>query len=290
MSYDVDAARRFTTAHARQLDRRRFAALLGEPDPAALLAALNAHRNPDGGYGHALEPDLRAPESQPAGAQHAFETFSEFTGGAAEARALADWLASVTLADGGLPFALPLVDATACAPFWTDADPAVSSLQITAMTAAHAHRVPAVADHPWLARATRYCLDAIAELDELPHAYVLAFAVRFLNAVHATAPEAPGLLAKLMGFVPANGRLAVTGGLPDETLHPLDLAPRPDDPSGRFLAAGLVAADLGRLASGQRFDGGWTVDYASYSPAAELEWRGYATVNAVAVLRAHGQG
>jgi len=46
-----------------------------------------------------------------------------------------------------------------------------------------------------------------------------------------------------------------------------------------------VAADLERLASEQLEDGGWTVDFQSYSPAAALEWRGYATVRALSVLR-----
>jgi hypothetical protein len=48
-----------------------------------------------------------------------------------------------------------------------------------------------------------------------------------------------------------------------------------------------VATDLDRLAALQQPDGGWTVDYISASPAAALEWRGYATVKAFATLRAN---
>ena len=46
-----------------------------------------------------------------------------------------DWLDGVSLPDGGLPFALPIPDPAACAPFWVSADPGVSSLQITAAVA-----------------------------------------------------------------------------------------------------------------------------------------------------------
>ena len=58
-------------------------------------------------------------------------------------------------------------------PAWMQGgDPSVSSLQITAVTAAAAHRVavhdPAVAAHPWLEKATRYCLDAIQAMEEHP--------------------------------------------------------------------------------------------------------------------------
>jgi hypothetical protein len=48
----------------------------------------------------------------------------------------------------------------------------------------------------------------------------------------------------------------------------------------------VIDAELGRLAAGQRDDGGWTVDFASHSPQAALEWRGYATVRAVTILLA----
>ena len=47
----------------------------------------------------------------------------------------------------------------------------------------------------------------------------------------------------------------------------------------------VVAVDLERLASEQEADGRWSVDFESYSPAAALEWRGYATVRALSVLR-----
>jgi hypothetical protein len=46
----------------------------------------------------------------------------------------------------------------------------------------------------------------------------------------------------------------------------------------------VIDADLGRLASEQRDDGGWTVDFAPSSPAGALDWRGYATVRALDIL------
>jgi len=42
------------------------------------------------------------------------------------------------------------------------------------------------------------------------------------------------------------------------------------------------------LAAGQRDDGGWEVNFRSASPIGALEWRGYATVGAIQVLRANG--
>jgi hypothetical protein len=289
----VARARGFLAGHARLLDRRRFELFFQGGDAELVLAALRAYRNPDGGYGHGLEPDLRAPESQPAAALHAFEVFADVAPVTApEAVELCDWLDANALPDGGLPFALPVHDPSACAPFWAEADPQAFSLQISAIVIAHANRVaahdPAVAAHPWLARATGRCLAAIDALEAAPQPYELAFAITLLDAVHEREPAAPGLLARLGEYVPADGRLRVMGGLPDETLRPLDLAPRPDRPARALLDAATVAADLERLAAEQHEDGGWSVDFKSYSPAAALEWRGYATVRALSVLRDNG--
>jgi hypothetical protein len=196
---------------------------------------------------------------------------------------LCDWLDRVSLPDGGLPFALPVGDEAGVAPFWASADPAVSSLQITAFVTAKAHLVPGTAGHPWLERATRFCLDAIAALRERPHALVLTASLGFADAVRD-----PDALDRLASLVPSDGVLHVAGGTEDEAVRALDFSPDPDGPVRALLDPAAVAADLERLQAGQRDDGGWEVDFRSYSPAAALEWRGYATVRAVAILRRHG--
>jgi hypothetical protein len=293
MTVDLVAAQAFLDTHARILDRRRYALVQGHGDPGRVLAALAAYRNPDGGYGWGLEPDLRAPESQPAAAGHAFEVFAEIAPAVTpEAAALCDWLDTITLADGGLPFVAPMSTHAGVAPWFAAGDPAVSSLQITAFTTAAAHRVaahdPAVAGHPWLRSATSYCLEAIAALDGTPFAYVLAFSIRLLEQLYEGVPEAEALMGVLAAHVPSGGRVPVTGGAEGETLRPLDVAPNPDGPARALLDAAEVAADLDRLAAGQQADGGWTVDYLPISPAGSMEWRGYATVGAIASLRRNG--
>ncbi|RKS67765.1 hypothetical protein BZB76_6717 [Actinomadura pelletieri DSM 43383] len=284
---DLNKASEFMATHARMLDRRRFESLTGTGDRDALLAAVNSYRNPDGGYGHGLEPDLRSRTSQPGAALHAFEVFAELAPVTVpEAVALCDWLESVTLPDGGLPFALPVPDPTGCAPFWTGADPEASSLQITAVVAAMAQRVAdhheAVAAHPWLRRATRFCLDTARTKGDL-HALELVFTLWLADAVHDV--EVIELLGRQ---VPKDGLVHVQGGLPDEMMRPLDFAPYPDRPVRALFDPDVVDAELRRLDDQQQEDGGWRVDFASYSPAAELEWRGYTTVRAVSILSGIG--
>ena len=60
MTDRLGLARGFMAGHGRVLDRRRFELLLDDGDPEPVLDALAAYRNPDGGYGHGLEPDLRS--------------------------------------------------------------------------------------------------------------------------------------------------------------------------------------------------------------------------------------
>jgi hypothetical protein len=293
MAVDLVAARSFMTAHARLLDRHRFDLLVGEGSVDAALHALGGYRNSDGGYGWGLEPDLRSPESQPSSALHAFEAFANVAPRTSlDAVALCDWLQSVTLPDGGLPFALPLTDRTGSAPHWANAEPSPSSLQITAVVAARAHLVAqhdsAVAAHPWLSGATAYCLQAVSDWDGPMHAIELAFTVQMLDAVHDRHEEVDDLLDKLGQHIPETGVVPVAGGSEGESMRPLDFAPMPDRPARRLFTAAAVDADLQRLAEGQQPDGGWVVDFGAYSPAASLDWRGYATVSAVATLSANG--
>jgi hypothetical protein len=291
MTPDLDKAAAFLTSHARVLDRRRFDLLFMDGGAADALAALDAYRNVDGGYGWGLEPDLRTPDSQPVATLHAFEVFEEAGVEAQQARQLCDWLGSVSLADGGLPFALPARDLAGSAPFWDHADPHLSSLHMTCMLAGIAHRVgqhdPGVRDHPWLRTATDHSVRHIRDLDRVTGAHVFSYALQFLDAVHDEIPDAPAELARLGTLIPASGTIPVAGGLADEALRPLDISPRPNRPLHDLFDSDLVAAELDRLAAGQQDDGGWTVDFQSHSAAGALEWRGYATVYALSVLRAH---
>lgn len=290
MRIDLEAASTFMTTHARLLDRRRFSLLVGQGEPAAVLAAVDGYRNADGGYGWGLEPDLRSPESQPGGALHAFEAFAEAAPATTpRAAELCDWLACVALPDGGIPFALPVTDPAGCAPFWAEADSSVSSLHITSAVAAMAHHVarhdPAVAGHPWLATATSYCLAAIETMSSSPHALEVLYVLGLLDVLGRDGRDVGGLVERVGAAIPTSGAMHVGGGLEDEMVRPLDFAPEPGGPVRALFDDDAVAADLTRLAGLQEEDGGWTVDYSAYSPAAALEWRGYVTMRAVRTLQ-----
>jgi hypothetical protein len=159
---------------------------------------------------------------------------------------------------------------------------------MTAVVLGIAHRVachdPAVATHPWVIRATDWARERIAALERPGHAIELRYVLGMLDALGAEDE-----LARLWAFVPDDATLPVAGGAAGEAMRPLDLSPAPGSPSRRLIDPSVVEADLDRLEGEQREDGGWDVDWAHWSPAGALEWRGWATVRAVRILRAHGR-
>lgn len=289
MDIDLDTAALFMTTHARLVDRRRMDVLLARRPAAEVLLALDAYRNPDGGYGWALEPDHRSATSQPVAAMHALEVFADIRDSTSHRPVeLFDWLLRHSLNDGGMPFGLPHTDTAGSAPHWVNVNTAVSSLQMTTQLAAQAHRLARhrgdLDEHPWLRTATNYCMHRIASLEAALDPYELMFVVRFLDAAADRDPRAADLLDRFRALVVDEGPTAVPRGAEGEALHLLDFTPYADAPSRARLAAGAVTADLDRLASLQQADGGWTVGFATFSPAAALEWRGYATLRSVSVL------
>lgn len=288
MEIDLDAAVSFVTTHARVIERRRLHHLLGEGSSAGLLAALDTYRNADGGYGWALEPDQRSSTSQPVAAMHALEILAAIRDDSDRALGICDWLEAHALPDGGTPFGLPYSDTQGSAPHWISAGTETSSLQMTAQLAAQAHRLARhrkdIADHPWLASATGFCLDAINRIDAAPHPYELMFVFLFLDAVTGHDAEAERLLERLRPFVSVEGPTSVDEA-EGEVLQVLDFSPFPDTRSRRLLGEATITAELHRLASQQQPDGGWQVTFPTYSPAAALAWRGYVTVQAIATLK-----
>jgi hypothetical protein len=201
---------------------------------------------------------------------------------------LLDWLDAIARPGGGVPFALPGGASAGSAPMWRSADTTSPSLHMTAVVLSIAHRVarhdPAVAAHPWLRRATDWAMGQIATRAGPGHAIEFRYVLALLDAL-----EARDELERLGTHLPADGTMPVAGGRPGEAMRPLDFAPEPGRPIRELLEPSAVERDLDRLESEQHDDGGWDVDWAHWSPAGGLEWRGWATVRAVRILRANGR-
>lgn len=100
---NYNAAREFIYSNARVLEQRVFAVAFEGEDPGTVVAALTAYQNPDGGLGHGLEPDKRAPGSQPLDVEIAFGYLTAVEAPADDlVTSACDWLSSLADPSGGL--------------------------------------------------------------------------------------------------------------------------------------------------------------------------------------------
>lgn len=283
MPVDVDAAQRYVLANARLLDRHRLGVLVGRSPVSAVIEALRPYRNPDGGFGHALEPDVRAPESEPTSTLQALEILAEV--GELDDPMVTDaaaWVASIAETDGGIPFTMPTAAAHPHAPWMVPSD---GGSHLTFGLAAALWKAGSGGD--WLDRATLWCWDRLRRPEELS-GYWVRFALAFLDRV-PDQERAGAAIEGLRPLIGADGSLPVPGGTEDERLTPLALSERPGARSRALFADDQVQADLDRLEQGQQEDGGWTFDWLAWSLGQSVEWRGAMTLLALRSLDAHGR-
>lgn len=283
MTVDVAAAERFIFENARLLERQRLAVLLhGAPSERA-LSALRAYRNPDGGFGHGLEPDVRAPDSEPVSTLDALDVLVEV--GASDDPMVADaaaWLASIAAADGSIPMVMPTAAAYPHAPWMV---PSEGGSHLTLMLAAVLSA--AGVSSPWLERARQWCWRRIESPDGLSGYWIKA-GLAFLDAI-ADDQRALAAIEPLREKLDADGSIRVPGGTEEERLRPLVLSPRPGLRSRTLFTQDQIEAELDALEAGQQEDGGWTFDFLAWCPGQALEWRGAVTLGALSSLRAHGR-
>jgi hypothetical protein len=283
---DFDAAAAFVAANARVLDRRRFQRLFEDGPTAPVQDAVAAYRNDDGGFGHALEPDCRAPGSQPAAAEMALRVLDE-----ADAwdeglvRGACDWLAAVSPAEGGAAFVEPTLASWPHAPWWVPEEGHPASLIATGMIAGtlHARGV----SHPWLDGATEVMWNRIGTLTETS-GYEMFGVLRFLQHV-PDRDRAREAFVRVGPLLIERNLVALDPEASGEVHGVLDFAPEPDSLARSLFDDVTVKAHLDHLAQAQRDDGGWTFNWPAWSRAAELDWRGFLTVDALRVLRANAR-
>ena len=279
---DFAAATAFVAANARIIDRRRFERLFNEGSAEPVRDAVAAYRNDDGGFGNALEPDCRAPGSQPAAVDMALRMMDDADAWDLDlVRGACDWLAAVAPAEGGSSFVQPTLDGWPHAPWWVPEEGAsmISTGLITGTLHARGF------EHPWLDRAT----ETMWTLLDRPGAvgpYDLRGALAFLQQVpdRGRAQAAFGRIGQLV-LDTAELDPSASG----EVHFPLDFAPLPDSLARSLFEKSVIDAHLDHLAGAQRDDGGWTFNWLAWSPAAEREWRGFLTVDNLRLLRANGR-
>ncbi|MGM7670163.1 hypothetical protein [Microbacterium sp. A93] len=286
-------AEEFVVTHGRLLERRRINLALHGGGVDGVLAALGAYRNPDGGFGHGLEPDVRSPHSEFLSTLTALDLLASWDlPDHPWVRSGLEWVASLSAVDGSVPFVTEPSLGWPHAP-WVQSTPGGSHLTYGFSAAA----LLTGFEGGWAEAAAEWCRLHLARFGDrrqppdhdLP-AYEAKYAVRFLSAESTRDPSTHPVLSRLSTRLQAEGALHVAGGAQDERIHAIDLLhnpwslPFPTDLPARLAPDEVVAQGRRWLAAGQQADGGWTVDWPAWCPAQGLEWRGLRTVEALEIL------
>lgn len=293
----LSRAEHFIWLTARVLEQRRFEYHFLDGDPSTVETALDAYRNTDGGYGHALEPDLRGPVSQPlhtAAAVQVLDSIGRCAGQRVER--IGRYLTAVSTRDGALPAVHPSLRGYPAAPFVSVVDSPPSDLLATGPVVGTLHRNGVW--HAWLFRATDYCWETIERLDKT-HPYEVLAALAFLEGVPDRSRARAA--ADRLGAVVREQRLVVTdparsadfpvpeGYAPGEHHYVTDFARTPGALARRWFSDAEMDAGLDHLENRQQDDGGWPVDRRTWAPGTEVESRPRVTLDALLTLRAFGR-
>ncbi|MCX5400173.1 hypothetical protein [Streptomyces sp. NBC_00102] len=290
-------AEQFIWLTARVLEQRRFAHDFLDGDADAVETALAAYLNRDGGYGHALEPDLRGPVSQPLHTAHALSVLDSvgLCHGPRVDR-ICRYLTAVSTEEGALPALRPTQRGYPAAPFIPIVDDPPAELLTTGPVVGLLHRNQVW--HAWLFRATDFCWSAVESLT-VSHPYEIEAAVAFLDG--APDQERARAAAERLGRLVRDQRLAVLdprrreeyplapGYAPGEYHFPYDYARTPASLACGWFTEEELSDSLDHLAAEQREDGGWPLTWRRWAPGTALEGRPLVTLRALQILRAHGR-
>lgn len=277
-------AYRFLLGNARILERRAFEArFLGAP-AQGVAAALRAYRNPDGGLGHALEPDLRCPGSQPLFCEFGLATLCEAGYRDPElAQGICGYLATVADAQGLLPPLFADAREFPHAAHWGAPTPPGLNPTAGLCGLLHYHG----ARHPWLDRATASCCAQVLATPPA-EAHLLLSATRL--AEHLPDRQLGDRLAtRIAAALPTASFFIADAPVGTYGLTPLHFAPTPDCRWRALFSAEQLEGHLSDLLPRQQEDGGWPISWTPPPGAAALEWRGRWTLEALRTLAAYGR-
>ena len=285
----------FVEGEGRALDAALLRYDLGTGPAEAALGALAAYQNPDGGFGHGLEPDLASPASSAIATSVGMRFLYGIDAQADHpmVKAALGWLERAFDWDAGVwPIITSSVDEAPHAPWWAWSKDLAENwngfrFNPSAELLGHLYGYRAQVSPKLLTAAEARMRRTIADTDLIEGAYDLKCAARL-----AETPGAPDDLRRPLSELVI--RSAIAHDPNDEHFPALELAPTPKS----LLAAPLAerigpAADA--LIAAQEADGGWLffwdwsfVDAKAWAKA-KRDWRGWLTREAIEALRAWGR-
>ncbi|MCW5516033.1 hypothetical protein [Muriicola sp. Z0-33] len=281
-------ARDFILTNARMIERRLFQFYFENGDKEGVFHAVYAYRNPDGGFGHGMEPDTASPESQPLFSIMALETLDE-VGYLNKEIILNDFMPyfkSITTEKGGIPWMFRPKSSYPCeAHFKTVKEWAALSTTAPLLGILEKHNVAT----PWSEKAEQFVWNEIERIKE-KHAFCHLCVPRRLQFLQYTKSreKADKALENLKKWIKADGVICKDKtddgwGLYGKP-HSLCYTSSPDSILNTLFSEEEIASDLDELVRRQKEDGRWDTWYG-ISQGTKLEWAGIQTLWTLRVLK-----
>jgi hypothetical protein len=282
MTVSTKRARDFVYSHGVLWERALFAFLFQEGSIERLHQCLICYRNPDGGFGHALEHDIRTPDSHPLALEYILGVFAQHDLPTGELfDSAAQWVEAQQREDGSLRNPPSVLDYPH-APWWdaNENNPTMSGGQgapdsITGLlhrfnksssSLLHPTRewveqnltLEAIKANEWLFMAY-HAYDYFMNVDDFPdvETYRQATIDNIVNGIQKI-PE-------------------------KQYYHLFRFAPTPDSPVAQALPQDVLSRILDYLATTQQDDGGWPDEHGLD------QWYPMTTINVLHGLQNFGR-
>ena len=290
----LERARAFVYEHGALWERALFAQLFEGGDRRRVLRCLASYQNDDGGWGHALEHDVRTPASNAVATEFALELMREFAlADDAALAATARWCAAAQTDSGDFALGDEFHDYPRAG--WWQGARRWPPTAITGRLAALGAAPPELLDRTrrWVEQHAQPSPDAwppaglsleeLRGLDAESWRYRLYhYADYFLNVPDAHLPAAPPAPAPAAWRAAVIAKTVELARVQDDAECAVGWGSTPHlDPGA--VPGELVARRVASLAAGQRDDGGWGDAHGL------PQWRTLSTIGALKVLRDHGR-
>jgi hypothetical protein len=291
-------SREFIESQGRPLEAARFRFAFEGGSAAAVVEALSAFQNADGGFGHGLEPDLRTPDSSALCTSVAFQVLRSVrasSGSPVVVRGLMYLMDTLDADHNHWPIIPASAQASPHAPWWTESDPAVAmdfSLNPTAEILGYLYEHPSHVQSAAVEAVTEQVLSSVVAADQMVM-HDLLCCLRLYSTPGLPAGVREAIEPKLEQLV-----CSTVAREPEQwegySLRPLQAV---DGPHSPFIA-GLethVTANLDYEIASQNPDGSWspTWDWGGANPEAwtqaRQEWAGVITLEKLLALNAFGR-